>query len=246
MTAQLLPTAPTSTHPEIGPHWVAERAALVERHSPMVSKTVREVSYRAPASVDRQALFSAGIVGLLDAADKYDGNRSVAFEAYARIRVRGAILDELRGLDHLTRTQRRRSRAVAESRRELEKVGPTSDCAVAEALGMSIEDVQESRRGHVPPAVLDPQAMEMRPVRRLWGDAESVVDRLEHQEQVRSLSQALAQLPERNRLVVGLYYESEITLHEIGEILGVTQSRISQILKKTMEMLREHVALTRF
>ncbi len=242
MTVQLHPSAPTSAHPNIGPQMVAERAALVEQHSPMVSKTVREVSYRAPASVDRRALFSAGIVGLLDAADKYDGNRSVAFEAYARIRVRGAILDELRGLDHLTRTQRRRSRDVAESRRDLEKHGPTSDSAVAEALGMSIEDVQESRRGHVPPDIMDPQAMEMRPVRQLWGDSESVIDRMEHQEQVRCLSQALAQLPERNRLVVGLYYESEITLQEIGDMLGVTQSRISQILKKTMEMLRESVA----
>lgn len=207
----------------------------------MVARMVRTLCERVPQSVDRNSLFSAGIVGLLDAADKYDGDRSVAFEAYARIRVRGAMLDELRGLDHLTRTQRRHSRAVAESRRELERDGPVSDADVAEHLGVAIEDVQRSRQRHVPPEILDPSVMEARPCARLWGDSRSVLDTLEQRERVRLVSKALAALPERNRLVVGLYYESEITLEEIGGLLGVTQSRVSQILKKTLQMLRDAV-----
>lgn len=219
----------------------AAREALVRQHTPMVARMVRSFHDKVPASVDRDSMFSAGIVGLLDAADKFDGGRSVAFEAYARIRVRGAILDELRGLDHLTRTQRRRSRAVAESRRELEKDGPVSDVDVAEHLGCSIEEVQRSRQRHGPPELLDPQGFEMRSLSKLWGDSESSLERLERKEKVRLVSRALAQLPERNRLVVGLYYESEITLEEIGGLLGVTQSRVSQILKKTLQMVREAV-----
>lgn len=234
-------TAPrTEPHPELASTPDA-RAELVRRHSPMVARMVRTFRDKVPASVDRNSLFSAGIVGLLDAADKYDGERSVAFEAYARIRVRGAILDELRGLDHLTRTQRRRSRAVADSRRMLERDGPVSDAEVAEHLGYSVEEVQRSRQRHVPPEPLDPGSFELRQLSRLWGDYESSLERLERKEQIKLVSKALAALPERNRLVVGLYYESEITLEEIGGLLGVTQSRVSQILKKTMEMVRERV-----
>lgn len=207
----------------------------------MVARLVRQLSDRVPSSVDRDSLFSAGMVGLLDAMDKYDDHRCPSFEAYARIRVRGAILDELRGLDHLTRTQRRRSRAVAESRRSLEKEGRGTDSEVAAALGWSVEEVQASRQRHVPPDPIDPSKLEVQEVGGLWAQSESAHDRLEKKEQLRAVSKALAALPERNRLIVALYYESEITLQEIGDLLGVTQSRVSQLLKKTIHMVRDAV-----
>ncbi|MCB9649745.1 MAG: sigma-70 family RNA polymerase sigma factor [Deltaproteobacteria bacterium] len=205
-------------------------------------QAVRKVASRVPASVERDALISAGMVGLLDALDRYDGERGVAFEAYARIRIRGAILDELRGLDHLTRTQRRRSRAVAASQAELEKDGVTSDGELAEQLGWSVAEVQAARQGRAPPRAATPDDLERR-ADPMWGAGHSTDRSLLQQEQLRVVSRALAGLPERERLVVGLYYEAGITLQEIGELLGVTQSRVSQILKKIMVMLREQVTV---
>ncbi len=218
-----------------------EMDEAVRKYAPMVLRVVRQVSERMPSSVDREYLFSAGMVGLLDALAKYDSKRGIAFEAYARIRVKGAVLDELRSLDHLTRSMRRRSRSVRESRNELEKTNgePVSDSDVAAATGLTLEEVQNSRSRRAPPEVIDPNALDTLALSALWQQPVSAVDNMEWEEHVRMLSRALAELPERNRLVIGLYYEAELTLQEIGEVLGVTQSRISQILRKTVEMLRE-------
>jgi RNA polymerase sigma factor for flagellar operon FliA len=223
----------------------SEHDEAVRKYAPTVYRVVRQVAERMPASVDREYLFSAGMVGLLDALSKYDPDKGIAFEAYARIRIKGAVLDELRSLDHLTRSMRRKSRSVADSRTELEKAEgePVGDDAVAENLGVSIEEVQVSRNRKAPPEVVDPSTLDTLALSALWdqpGDASEVMEWDEH---VKLLSKALAELPERNRLVIALYYEAELTLQEIGEVLGVTQSRISQILRKTVEMLRERLVI---
>jgi len=227
------------------PREATETDDAIRKYAPVVYRVVRQVAERMPASVDREYLFSAGMVGLLDALAKYDPDRGIAFEAYARIRIKGAVLDELRSLDHLTRSMRRRSRSVADSRTELEKAegAPVSDAAVADALGVSIEEVQQSKTRKAPPDVVDPGTLDSLAVSGLWQAQTSADDGMEWDEYVRLLSRALAELPERNRLVIGLYYEAELTLQEIGEVLGVTQSRISQILRKTVEMLREKLVL---
>lgn len=218
-----------------------ESDEAVRKYAPMVYRVVRQVAERMPSSVDREYLFSAGMVGLLDALAKYDSGRGIAFEAYARIRVKGAVLDELRSLDHLTRSMRRRSRSVVDSKNELEKAegAPVGDDAVAKATGMSIEEVQRSRTRRAPPESVDPSTLDGMAITGLWEAPVSTIDHLEWKEHVHLLSKALAELPERNRLVIGLYYEAELTLQEIGDVLGVTQSRISQILRKTVEMLKE-------
>ncbi len=213
----------------------------VRKYAPMVYSVVRQVAERMPSTVDREYLFSAGMVGLLDALAKYDNKRGTSFEGYARIRIRGAVLDELRSLDHLTRSMRRKSRSVADSRTELEKEQgePVGDDSVAQALGMSVEEVQKNRARRAPPEVVDPTTLDTLALNGLWEPPATVMEELEWREHVKLLSKAMATLPERNRLVLGLYYEAELTLQEIGEVLGVTQSRISQILRKTVEMLRE-------
>ncbi len=224
-------------------HAHTEHDEAVRKYAPTVYRVVRQVAERMPASVDREYLFSAGMVGLLDALGKFDPDKGIAFEAYARIRIKGAVLDELRSLDHLTRSMRRKSRTVVDSRSELEKVEgePVGDDAVAATLGVSIEEVQVSRNRKAPPEVVDPSTIDSLAVSALWQQPSSAVDSMEWEEHVRLLSRALAELPERNRLVIGLYYEAELTLQEIGEVLGVTQSRISQILRKTVELLRERL-----
>lgn len=220
-----------------------EHDEAVRKYAPTVYRVVRQVAERMPASVDREYLFSAGMVGLLDALSKYDPDKGIAFEAYARIRIKGAVLDELRSLDHLTRSMRRKSRSVADSRTELEKVEgePVGDDAVAASLGVSIEEVQVSRNRKAPPEVVDPSTLDTLALSALWEQPADASDAMEWDEHVKLLSKALAELPERNRMVIGLYYEAELTLQEIGEVLGVTQSRISQILRKTVDMLRERL-----
>lgn len=222
----------------------SETDAAVREYAPIVYRVVRQVSERMPSSVDREYLFSAGMMGLLDALAKYDEGRGIAFEAYARIRIRGAVLDELRGMDHLTRSMRRRARSVADTRQELEREAgaPVGDAKVAEALGISIEEAQQGKARRAPPEMVDPSTLDTLQLGHLWQAPPEMIETMEWQEQVRLLSKALADLPERNRLVVGLYYEAELTLQEIGDVLGVTQSRISQILRKTVEMLRDKLS----
>lgn len=220
-----------------------EHDEAVRKYAPTVYRVVRQVAERMPASVDREYLFSAGMVGLLDALSKYDPDKGIAFEAYARIRIKGAVLDELRSLDHLTRSMRRKSKTVADQRTELEKAEgePVSDDVVANHLGVSIEEVHVSRNRKAPPEVVDPSTLDTLSLSALWQQPESADEAMDWDERVKLLSKALAELPERNRLVIGLYYEAELTLQEIGEVLGVTQSRISQILRKTVEMLKERL-----
>lgn len=215
----------------------------VRKYAPIVYRVVRQVAERMPASVDREYLFSAGMMGLLDALAKYDSDRGIAFEAYARIRIKGAVLDELRSLDHLTRSMRRKTRSVQDSHQEMEKAGgkPVSDDEVAAKMGLSIEEVQDSRSRKAPPECVDPSTLDTLALSTLWQQQRTTLENMERDERVRLLSRALAELPERNRLVIGLYYEAELTLQEIGDVLGVTQSRISQILRKTVEMLREAI-----
>ncbi|NJK88856.1 MAG: sigma-70 family RNA polymerase sigma factor [Myxococcales bacterium] len=173
----------------------------VRKYAPMVYRVVRQVAERMPASVDREYLFSAGMVGLLDALAKYDPNRGIAFEAYARIRIKERSVDELRSLDHLTRSMRRRSRSVADSRTELEKSegAPVTDFDVAEALGVSIEEVQRSRTRKAPPEVVDPGTLDSLAVTGLWQQQRAADDDMEWGEYVKLLSRALSELPERNR-----------------------------------------------
>src|SRR5262249_44374887 len=193
----------------------------VRRHAPMVYRVVRQVAERMPPSVDREYLFSAGMMGLLDALAKYDPARGIPFEAYARIRVKGAVLDELRSLDHLTRGMRRTSRSVHASHQELEKSEghPVGDDRVAEHTGMSMEEVQTSKSRRAPPEPVDPLTLDAMELQSLWQEPMSVLEGLEWEERIRLVSQALGQLPERNRLVIGLYYEAELTLQEIGDVL---------------------------
>lgn len=221
------------------------KTEAVRRYAPMVYRVVKQVAERMPPSVDREYLFSAGMMGLLDALSKYDSARGIPFEAYARIRVKGAVLDELRSLDHLTRGMRRTSRSVHESHQALEKREghPVSDDRVAEDTGMSMEEVQSSKTRRAPPECVDPLTLDAMELQSLWQQPMTVLEGLEWEERIRLVSQALAQLPERNRLVIGLYYEAELTLQEIGDVLGVTQSRISQILKKTVELIRAELEI---
>ncbi len=226
-------------------HRRTARDEAVSKNAYLVQRAVRKVSDRVPSTVDRASLFSAGMLGLLTAIDKFDAGKGISFEAYASIRIRGAILDELRGLDHLTRVQRKQAKTVQSSRDEMAKRRgtPADDLEVAREVGLSVEEVQQSRVRGAPPETVDPNTLDIFGASGLWEQQHSALDRLERNEQIRILSKKIAQLPERSRLVLGLCYEAELTLQEIGEILGVTQSRVSQIIKETKAILRKQMKL---
>jgi RNA polymerase sigma factor for flagellar operon FliA len=183
------------------------------------------------------------MVGLLEAADNFQVERGIVFEAYARIRVRGAVQDALRRLDHLSRRMRQKSRSIRETHQKMERAAgrPVSDVEVATQMGVAIEDIQTSRTHHTAPDSLDPAVMENVSFTRLWQKELTIVEGLEAQERLEQVVEALSALPERNRLIIGLYYEAELTLKEIGQIVEVTESRVSQIMRKSVSMIREYI-----
>ena len=206
-----------------------------------------------PASVEQGDLVSYGIFGLIDALEKFDPAREIKFETYAIPRIRGAIIDELRSLDWVPRSVRTRARqierAIAVLERELMRA-PTDD-EIAKKLGIEPEELEDSLReiSRTSVAALD----------ELWspmggGDQIALIDTIEdgsgpdpesslEQTEIReALAEAISSLPEREKLVVTLYYYEELTLREIGEVLGVTESRVSQLHTKAILRLKAHLA----
>jgi RNA polymerase sigma factor for flagellar operon FliA len=217
--------------------------SLVVQNAALVKRIAYHLMSRLPPSVQIEDLIQAGMIGLLEAARQYDPSQGASFDTYAGIRIRGAMLDELRRYDWTPRSVHRRAREVAEAIRAIEaKSGRDArDAEVAEYLGLSmaeyhhilqdalscrvfsIDELLESGDGALEECA-DPRAM---PIERLTrsGFAES-------------LAKAIAGLPERERLVISLYYDEELNLKEIGRVLGVSESRICQIQGQAMLRLR--------
>ncbi|MEO6392663.1 MAG: FliA/WhiG family RNA polymerase sigma factor [Pyrinomonadaceae bacterium] len=226
-----------------------DRRSLTESHLPLVKFTADRLAAKLPPTVDREDLVGAGMLGLLDAVDKYDPQRGVLFKTYAEMRVRGAMLDSLRTLDWAPRSMRRRARAVEATFAELEQQfnRPASEEEVALELGMPLPDFHlllGDLRG-LTITELDQPANE---------DANSQVKRIpvdhgstpfmqyERAETRERLAHAIDGLPPRDRQVVALYYLEELSMKEIGSMLGVTESRVSQIHTQAVLRLRSALA----
>ena len=206
-----------------------------------------------PQHVDSADLVSYGIIGLIDAIDRYDPERAVKFETYAIPRIKGAIIDELRAIDWVPRSVRAKARAVEQAYASLEGtlLRTPSDAEVAAELDMTEDELQVVLRqiSFVGVAALDEVFMVggERAERTTLGDtiADSTagpVDRFEDKESKEILAQAIAQLGDRERTVLSLYYYEGLTLAEIGEILGVTESRVCQIHTKAVLQLRSRLS----
>ena len=230
------------------------RERLILHYAPLVTAVAGRVGMRLPAMVEHADLVSYGMFGLIDAIEKYEPGRSVKFETYAGARIRGAIIDELRAMDWIPRSVRTKARAVdrayAELESELHRVPTESE--VASRLGMDIRDLRAlfTQLSTVNVAALD----ELLGAGEERGDRLSLLDTLgddrtpdpensfEAQETKFLLARAIDQLGEREKLVLVLYYYEGMTLAEIGRVLGVTESRISQM--HTAAMLRLRARLT--
>ena len=228
----------------------AIRDRLIVTYAPLVKYVAGRLGSGLPAHVDDEDLVSYGLLGLIGAIERYDPERDVKFETYAIARIRGAIIDELRALDWVPRSVRSRARdierAIAELEAKLARV-PTDE-EIAGKLGLTTEELDESLSeiGRSSIAALD----ELWTISGSSGDQVALIDTIEDPEAPDpqgSLSQtelreaiadSIARLPEREKLVVTLYYYEELTLREIGEVLGVTESRVSQLHTKAILRLK--------
>jgi RNA polymerase sigma factor FliA len=228
----------------------AVREKLILHYSPLVKYVAGRVGVGLPPNIEQADLVSYGIFGLIDAIEKFDIERSIKFETYAISRVRGAIIDELRALDWIPRSVRYKAREVERSYAELEAElhrTPT-EAEVAQRMGIKVGDLHHifSQVSYVNVVALD----ELLSVGGEKGDkltlgdtledkgAEDPVLAFEGEETKYLLAQAINQLPEREKIVVTLYYYEGLTLAEIGKVLGVTESRICQMHTKAVLQLR--------
>lgn len=206
---------------------------LVEDHAPLVKKIALHLMARLPASVQLDDLMQAGMIGLLEAAQRYSTSHGATFETYAGIRIRGAMVDEIRKGDWVPRSVHRNARRISQAIRAVEnrEGREAQDAEVAEEMGLSLTDYyagltdansgrlfsldELNESGELP---IEDTRAEDNPLAGLASDAFR-----------QSLAEAISQLPEREKLVLSLYYQEELNLKEIGAVLGVSESRVSQI-----------------
>ncbi|MGX9417286.1 RNA polymerase sigma factor FliA [Vibrio sp. RC27] len=217
--------------------------AFLEKYSVLVKRIAHHLMARLPASVQVEDLIQAGLIGLLEAQKNYDGSKGASFETYAGIRIRGAMLDDMRRGDWVPRSVHRHSREIAQATSVLEgelNRDPT-DTEIANYLEMSLDqyhtvvkDINCSRVVGIEDLGVSDDAIS--PIEMVEDDTpfKGVAD-----ESFRNaLITSIKSLPEREALVLSLYYDEELNLKEIGEVLGVSESRVSQILSQTMQRLR--------
>jgi RNA polymerase sigma factor FliA len=231
----------------------ALRDRLILTYAPLVKFVAGRLGASLPAHVDEQDLVSYGLLGLIGAIERYDPGREIKFETYAISRIRGAIIDELRSLDWVPRSVRTRAREIERAIAELERsmMRAPTDEEIAAKLGITGDELEES--------LAEISRSSMAALDELWtpssgSDQISLIDTIEdtsgpdpesslEQTELReALGEAIARLPEREKLVVTLYYYEELTLREIGEVLGVTESRVSQLHTKAVLRLKARLS----
>ncbi len=230
------------------------RERLVVAYAPLVKYVAGRMGTNLPAHVDEADLVSYGLTGLISAIERFDITREIKFETYAITRIRGAIIDELRTLDWVPRSVRARAREIERANQKLEaklQRAPTDEEMAAE-LEISVSDFND--------ALVQISTSTLVALDELWSSTDSggdqvslldtIADRaapdpemLVDQGELRDrIADAIAALPEREKLVIALYYYENLTLREVGEVLGVTESRVSQLHTKAVLRLRSKLA----
>jgi RNA polymerase sigma factor FliA len=223
-----------------------EREQVLLEHMPLVRMVAYRIRERLPQSVEFDDLVSAGAVGLMDAYNKFDPSKEVLFRSYAAVRIRGAILDSLRGMDWAPREIRRKAREIEEAtQRLIPRLGrKPQQSEVAVELGMAFASFQKllmTVKGLEIGSLQEPRG-EGSPEEEMVSIETNPEDDPLHQcmrsERAQRLSAVVAKLPEREQRVLQMYYVEEMTLKEIGLVLGLVESRVSQIRTAVLELLR--------
>lgn len=220
---------------------------LVRQYAPLVKRIAHHLMARLPAHLLLDDLLQAGMIGLLEAFSKYDPSKGASFETYAGIRIRGAIIDEVRRGDWTPRSVHRNSRRISEAVSVVEaRTGQdASDAEVAEELGVSLDEYYALLQDSVETKLFSldeiTEDRDEGPGEQLSSDTPEPAAQLETEGFRSALAMAIDGLPEREKLVLSLYYAEELNLKEIGEILGVTESRVSQIHSQAAIRLRSRL-----
>lgn len=217
--------------------------ALVEEHASLVKRIAHHLMARMPSSVQVEDLIQAGVIGLLEAARNYDGGKGASFETYAGIRIRGAMIDEVRKGDWAPRSVHRNARRVADAISSVEnRIGrDASDVDVAEHLGVDLDEyhsmLQDSSSSRL--FSFDELINTEDGVNEFIPSADdSPQDQVQAEMLRADIAAEIRRLPEREQLVLALYYDEELNLKEIGQVLGVSESRVSQIHSQAALRLR--------
>ena len=221
-----------------------ERDRIVLENLSLVRAIAIRVHENLPVLIDLDDLIHAGVLGLFDAAEKYDNRQEVAFQSYAKHRIKGAILDSLRQLDWASRDLRRRHKQLEQITRELSAVlsRAPSEAEIADKMGVGVDRWRqmavELRVVGLLSATPRNTDGDDRPAPEFPAKADSQPDRVcQRRELGKVLEQAMTVLPDRYQKVVSLYYTREMTMKEIGSLMGINESRVSQIHKTALEKL---------
>jgi len=228
---------------------VENREAIIHEYAPMVKYVAGRIAMRLPPHIEVDDLISVGVLGLFDAIQKYDPSRGARFKTYAEFRVRGAILDELRSLDWVPRSVRQKAATLDAVTQKLrgELGRPPEDDEIAAEMGLDLEGFYAAlyQTRNMPVLSLEDMG-----ITKESGEPQNLLECLAGkrdadphvQMRLEELKEAIArgidQLPEKERLMISLYYYEELTMKEIGEVLGITESRVSQIHSKAVYRLR--------
>ena len=224
---------------------LSDKEQCIKEHAPLVKRIAHHLMARLPSSVAVDDLIQAGMMGLLDAAGRYDELLGAQFETYAAQRIRGAMLDELRQADWMPRSLRRDMRRIEAAIRKLQQhLGkPPSESEIAQELGMPLTEYQQM--------LFESRGAQLVYYEEFQGEGDedffehydfgSDVDPLELLQDERfrgALIQAISNLPERERMLMGMHYEQEMNLREIGMVMGVSESRVCQLHSQAVARLR--------
>ena len=221
-----------------------DRETLISSHLSKVKYIADRIASKLPPTVEREDLYGAGVIGLLDAIERFDTSRGVAFTTFAEMRVRGAILDSLRALDWASRSMRRRGREVqaAFAALERERGLAATEEEVAAFLKIPLNELRGLLQtlNSLTRIDLDERNEEtgLTALETISDDGASPLEKFEENQRRKILTKAIDHLPERERQVIALYYLEELTMKEIGAVLGVTESRISQLCTQALLRLR--------
>lgn len=224
---------------------VVDKDQFIDEYTPLVRRIAYHIMARLPASVQVDDLIQAGMIGLLDAIGRYEGAYGRQFESYAAQRIRGSILDELRAADWLPRSLRRKSRQIEKAIQTLEQrnSNPPSEQEIADELEISLEEyqgmLQDARGGQLIYYEDFQEDEEDHFLDRLCGGNENEPLEFLLEKNLRTMVvEAIERLPEKEKMVMGMYYEQDMNLREIGEVLGVSESRVCQLHTQAISRLR--------
>ncbi|MCC6923914.1 MAG: RNA polymerase sigma factor FliA [Nitrosomonas sp.] len=227
---------------------VKNKEDFLEEFTPLVKRIAYHMMAKLPASVQVDDLIQAGMIGLLDAITRYEGSYGRQFESYAAQRIRGSILDELRDADWLPRSIRKKMRQIEVAVSKLEQLNgcAPSEQELADELQISLDEYHstlQSARGAQLIYYEDFQQEDEEPFldRLLVDDGSNPLDKLVDESLRKSLVDAIENLPPREKLVMGMHYEQEMNLREIGEVLGVSESRVCQLHTQAIARLRSRL-----